>query len=499
MRPFRLPLLLTCLRLSPAGLLLFGCAGVAGGARAQKTPPAASSAPSVVERWVALTAAPGGDGTRKKPFATLAQALASEGPARIHLGPGRYRGPFVSLAEVALLGPAEAGLGAAVLEAAEGQTLLTPRGALSLERLTLEGGARAVSTTFPLTATDVRFMGQQEAAIVLGKGGVLQLSDSTLLLEEPGAMGIQAESASVTLRGVVVRGALARGIQSRGESHVQVFDSQFEGPSNAVSQRGGSLHLERVRVRGGSGPAVFAGGGSVKLTALEVVGHEFALQTGGGAKLDVRGLQSTGATRAGLGLVKSEGTLDDVTISRSGSFGGVQIINSRLRFRRLHVQEASVVGLIAIGGADVVLGSTRIEGVLDPENDSGNGIEVRRSRLRFGELTMSGIAGVGLFASEASRVLGATLEVEAPRWSAVGVELDSNVTIKRVAVRNAAGNALIVPGRGRLEVLRLEVEGPKIDPISAACAEGAKLILRSLVGVKREAIDEPCVSFRPGG
>lgn len=488
--PLRWPLLLA------AGILLARCSCHSGGVRAGNSASpgtaAARSLPGKPEVWVDASAEGAGEGTRASPFRSLGRALQSKGPLRIHLASGRYEGPFSPGEDVELVG---SGRDSTVLTLGEtaGAQVFTPRGALTLESLAIQGGADGIGTAFPLNLRNVRLSGQSRTAIVLSRGAALLLEKSELHVESRTNPGIDAEGAAVILRDVQLRGASSRALQARGRSSVKVQDALFDGPESAISQRDGSLELERVTIRGGDGPAIFVSGADVRLSKVEVVGHEFALQTGGEAKLRVQGLTSRGATRAALGLVKSEGTLVDVRIFESGSFGGVQVIGSKLRFERLRIEDAAVVGLIAIADADVTLVSASISRVKDPEGDSGNGLEVRRSNLTIEEVVLEDVAGVGLFASEASTVAGKRLFVKRARWAAVAAELDSEVKLGKLVVFGTPQSALMVPGAARLEVGELQLERREVDPVSADCAGGANVRITRLVGAAAEGLDEPCV------
>ncbi|HSP81040.1 MAG TPA: hypothetical protein VLQ93_21130, partial [Myxococcaceae bacterium] len=190
-------------------LMMIACLGLPahGKPAPQILPP---SPTRVAEVWVDGGLGEEGDGSRERPFTTLAPALAraeaAGAPLRVHLAPGRYRGPFVLPAGLELVGGGEA----TVLQG-EGEEVVVraPRG-VTLRRLGLEGDGGGLKAGGPVELEAVRFGGQPGRGTGLFvRGGPLRLEDVTLSGFE---YGLQAVEAPVEARGLAAGDAARAGV-----------------------------------------------------------------------------------------------------------------------------------------------------------------------------------------------------------------------------------------------------------------------------------------------
>jgi hypothetical protein len=89
-----------------------------------------------------------------------------------------------------------------------------------------------------------------------------------------------------------------------------------------------------MEVRGGRGPGIYVAAGRCSSGHPGRADTSTACSPAKGARVDGRGLRSTGAERAGFALVKSKGTLEDVHVESAGPMGAVQLIGSEVRHPR---------------------------------------------------------------------------------------------------------------------------------------------------------------------
>ena len=99
-------------------------------------------------------------------------------------------------------------------------------------------------------------------------------------------------------------------------------------------------------MRGGRGPALYVAGVTLQLRDVRVSGHEYGLLSGGDARVDAKGLRSTGAERAGVALVRTQAVLEQVHVESAGQLAGIQLVSSEVRIRGLEVVGGRSSGLV---------------------------------------------------------------------------------------------------------------------------------------------------------
>ncbi|HLL53955.1 MAG TPA: hypothetical protein VK447_10435, partial [Myxococcaceae bacterium] len=327
--------------------LLAGCATVS-----PEAPPAAATAPAATvvprdrELWVDASVPEAGDGSRAKPFKTLAQALqATSGTGRIHLRSGLYPGPF-TLADGAVL----EGQGEVVLYLEGTGTVVTTSGEVRLSGLTVQGGGHGIEVEGTLALTKVQLSGHRRAAVRLVQG-TLRAEHSTFQASVSESSGLLLEAGTrAEVRESKFLGPYWRALHARGVQRVIVEDSRFEGPVTGLHQVGGEAVVRRTSLHGGRGPALFVARGSLRAEGVRVKGHEYALQTRQVNPLVVRDFVSVAAERAGLGLFDAKGELEDVVVVGSGTFGALQALDSDVTVRRLRAHRSQGYGVMVRGG-----------------------------------------------------------------------------------------------------------------------------------------------------
>jgi hypothetical protein len=210
--------------------------------------------------------------------------------------------------------------------------------------------------------------------------------------------------------------------------------------------------------------------------------------------LDVKGLRVKRARRAAVAIVRAGGRLEELDIEESGSFAGIQSVNSDVQIRTAHLKRPGVAGLSILGGT-VVLGSVTVEGTRDLDGHGGNALEIRRATVRFDDVKVDGADAIGLLSAERSIVSGRALSVTGAKWGGVGVEQGSRLKLATLSVREGGAAAASVLGGGVLEVGMLHTGGALSAAVSADCEHGARVTLGGLDGDVRLGAELPCVTL----
>lgn len=441
-----------------------------------------------LERWVDASAPGGGDGRKGSPFRTLSEAFASGG-GRIHLATGMYPGPFVVPPNTVL-----EGADAVVLYAEGAEEVLTVEGPLVLRKVHLQGGRRAVRSQTSLELVEVVTGGQREVAIAV-EGGQLRVERSRLGTSFSGTDGIlmTGETKAQVLHSEFV-GPFRRALSLREEGRVEVQGCHFEGTEVGVHQVGGQARVVDSSFQGTRGPALYVSRGELSLERVSVAGHEYGLQSGTGATVRVGGFSSLRAERAGIALTLSQGVLEDVTVSQSGTLAGIQLISSRVQISRFWVHAASGY---ALQGREANL--TLSDGVLtrtkraEREGEGGDAIHLRGSNARIHSVAVRQAEGAALLAAEASDVSVRDLLVEGAKLAGVSCEARSRVQGHSILVKSSPGAALVAQSDGEIRVDALTVEDVTGALVWADCEAGAKVFLGRVKGEQKGGKGQPCV------
>ena len=455
--------------LLPASLLflavqLGGCLPRPAGVAAVPAPadaPASAGPPG--EAWVDASAPGPGDGSRDKPFKSLARALEPGRPAHLHLRSGLYAGPF-ALAPGAWL----EGQGQVVLFVEGEGPAVEARGAARLSGLTVQGGATGIDAEGALSLESVELSGQRRTAVRL-RAGTVEARGCVFQASIPDTSGLLLEAGTrARVEGSRFLGPYWRAVHARGAERVSLEDVHFEGPVTGLHQVGGDAVVRHSTFEGGRGPALFVARASLRVEEVAVRGHEYALQTRRVSPLRVLGFTSVGAERAGISTVESQGELEDVVLVDSGPLGGLQPLDSDLIVRRLRVHRPASSGVSARGGK-LGLEQAVFTQVRDGGGDAGNAVELRQVAARVDGLTVEEAAGVCVLVAQDSKVALHDAWLSRCRWAGVMAETLGRVDGASVTVRRSPGSAVAIPGDGEVRLYRLSSEKNVEGAIWAEC------------------------------
>jgi hypothetical protein len=444
-----------------------------------------------LELWVDAASKSEGRGTADSPLKTLTAALEVAGPSRrIHLAPGLYRGPFQIAGRVHLKGSKPAVLFAEGMDA-----VLSSRGPLFLQEVMVQGGRIGIESGSDLRLENVRLSGQRETSIHVLSGMVANETELSATVSE--TIGVLlAPQGRATLSGCVFRGPYRRAIQLRAGAKVTVADCNFDGPVSGIHLVGGDAKVLRSRFSGGRGPALFAAHGALELLDVDVDGHEYAVQCGEGARLRARRVSSVRAERAGIALTRSNAELEEIAISHSGSFGGIQLVEAEATIAHFWIHRAEAYGVSA-RGSGLTLRDGIITEVTDREGQSGDGVQLRASRATLESISVLRSAGSGIWAAEDSRVELRDLVLDDCRRGGLVAETLAQVGAVSLMVRGSAGPAIAVPGEARVRVDLLSSEHNQQGAVWAECERGAQVLLTRPKGSDRVPKLTRCVRVEP--
>ncbi len=462
-----------------------------------RSPPSTSPPPVVsgggARVWVGALGGPGGDGSEARPFGSLARALErAPEPGRtlrIHLGPGRYAGPFTVPAGVELVGTGTS----TVLYGHAAQPVLRAPTGVVLEQLAVEGGSWGLEGAGEVRLTGVRLSGQEAGGVRLGKGRLV-VAGSVLEAGKAGAVGValaEAE-ASAEVRASRFMGTFRRGVEARG-AEVTLEEVRFLGAEVALHQAGGEVRVRRTEVSGGKGPGLFARKGTLRLEEVTVTGHEYGLQ-GLEATVEVRGYTSEQAQRAGVALVGGRGDLEGVVVRGSGSFGGLQLLGADVVVRGVRVEDADAYGIAATRGR------LRVEGgiltrLTTREGQSGDGLHLRDVEAEVEGLVVRDVAGLGVLGAQGARVVLREVSLEGCRQGGVVAETLGEVKVESLEVQGLGGPVLAAHADGVLRVEELTLKGAAWPLVWADCQGATRVRLGRVRGTDGGWGElAPCVS-----
>ncbi len=386
---------------------------------------------------------------------------------RVAAGQYEVRGPLPD--DVELVG---SGAGEVVLHVV-GDTLEVQRAAL--RHLSVRGGRVGLTARGALTLEDVSFSGQRAAAVRVEPTGTLAMTGGSVEGAHPRSSGIVLLGRSAELSRVAFRGALLRAVAVEA-GDVRLSDVESLGAAEALHVGGGRAVATRVRAGGGRGPAFAVNDGELTLRDVDVSGHEYAVLAGQRSTLVVDGLRSERAALAAVGLVEASATLSHLAVTRPGSYGAVQSLDSRTRIDDLAVDGATDVAVIARLGSLEARG-VRVRGVRGADGTGGDGLMIRDAVADLRDVVVEDAEGSGVVATQVATVSLDGLTCRRCRWGALLVERRSVAKARNVAAEDAREPAVSVPGEAVLELDGLAVrgEGPALW---AECAPGARVVLR---------------------
>jgi hypothetical protein len=462
--------------------------------RSASSPPPAPGepAPRGREVWVDGARRESGDGTRERPFRTVVEGLAVRPAPTIHVGPGLYAGPFLLPAGARLVG-----VGASTVLYVEGrEPVVRAEGGATLEQLAIQGGGWGVVPAGTLKLEAVAFSGQREGAVRL-VGGRLVAQGVRFEASISELVGVSLEGpATADVRESTFLGPWRRGVLMRGAAEAELEGVRFQGAVTALELEGGKVRLRRVTAEGGRGPGVWVGeGGTLHAEEVLVVGHEYGLASYA-AKLEVRGFTSVRAERAGLGLTRSTGRLEDIQVRESGSFGAIQLVDSDLELRAFRVDGVDAYGVQATKGRLRAREGT-ITRLRSSEGFTGDGLHLRGVKADIEAVEVREAAGVGVLVAQGAEVELRDVTLVGCKNAGVLVETLGRVTAVGLEVRGAGATALAVLRDGELSADVVTASGLMEGLIWAECEGATQVRLGRLRTEDLRGLSAPCIKRAP--
>jgi hypothetical protein len=281
------------------------------------------------------------------------------------------------------------------------------------------------------------------------------------------------------VREAAFTGAFRRGVEAK-DAVVELESVRFQGTMTAVHQARGRVRLRHVVVRGGPEVGLFVQRGTLLLEDVTVTGHEYGLQ-GLEATVEGRGFTSVRASRAGVALIGSRGTLEETVVLGSGGFGALSLVGSELVLRGVRVDGADAYGIAATRGR-LRLERVLITRLTTREGDSGDGLHLRDTEVEVEGLVVRGVAGAGVLAAQGSRVVLRDVSLESCKEAGVWAETLAQVTATGLEVRGSGGPALVALEDGVMRVDALTAWDNAAGLVMADCQGTTGVQLGHVVG-----------------
>ncbi|MGZ3424336.1 MAG: DUF1565 domain-containing protein [Polyangiales bacterium] len=318
--------------------------------------------------YVDHAAAAGGDGTRDKPFHTIAEALAVttvDNPV-VAIAAGTYEENLVFTRPARLYGRCPE-----MVEIKGSGTTPTIDGGktpFEVHRVSITGsyiGLRAYDTT-DVRIEEVRVHDTTERAFDFeGPNDTTEVALHRVLVESPAYAGVVVAGAAATIDDLVVRDVKLRGGSGGFGVSATVHDASGESST---------LDLRHSVISGAKQAAVGAYGSKVTVRDVLLQGTGFGKGTGFGlfhapypksgacGPLDVDGLVVDGAHDSGITVRVCDGTIANTVVRHvatndKGQYGqGVQIAQSKSQLDHLLIEDVQHVGFVVDGGNATVHG-----------------------------------------------------------------------------------------------------------------------------------------------
>jgi hypothetical protein len=297
------------------------------------------------------------------------------------------------------------------------------------------------------------------------------------------------------LREVRIRGPFQRAVHATAPAALQLSGIQIEDAVTGVWLSGGAASLEQVEVRGGRGPGVYVAGAALQLRDVRVIGHEYGLLSGGDARVDARGLRSTGAQNAGLALVRSQAVLEAVQIDSPGQLAGVQLVSSEVRIHGLQISGARSSGLITRDGR-LTLEDATFVGPRTTLSVDGDAIQIRGGQATLSGIRIRECSGIGILAAEGAAVTVSRSSIAGAGVAGLSVQTFARLTASEISIKDTRGPAVLVAERGTAQLRGLTARANRDGPVWAECSNGAQVDLEGWTGdVPPSAV--PCLRSGP--
>jgi hypothetical protein len=382
---------------------------------------------------------------------------------------------------------------AVVLAASASGPCVRTRGTVLLESVQIQGGAGGLLVEAGRTTlSSVAFSGQRGAALEIAGGAELLVSGSTLQASVSGLPGVRVlPGGKVELRKVRLQGPFQRAVEATRPAMLRLSSVQVQDAVTGLWLSGGAAVVESMEVRGGRGPGLYVAGGTLQLRDVRVGGHEYGLLTGDAARVEAKGVRSTGAERAGLAVVRSKAVLEDVHVESAGPMGGIQLVSSEVRIRGLEVQGGVSSGLVA-RDAQLTLDGGLIQGLRSADPAEGDAIQIRGGRATLGGLRIQECSGIGVLAAEAATVTLSRSTISGAGVAGVAAETEARLTASEVSIERTRGPAVLVTERGTAILRSTTARSNRDGALWAECSQGVDVEIDGWTG-DVTPLPAPCV------
>jgi hypothetical protein len=269
----------------------------------------------------------------------------------------------------------------------------------------------------------------------------------------------------------------------------------FQGAVIGLVQDGGRVQLRRVSVEQGRGPGVLVRDGALEIEDGLVVGHEYGLVTYG-TKLEVRGFTTVGAERAGLGLTRSTGRLQDLQVRQSGNFGALQLVDSDVDVSGLRADEVDAYGVLATRGK-LRLRNATLTRLTAREGYTGDGLHLRGVQAEVEGLQVRDVPGACVLAAQGAEVTLRDATLSRCKLAGLTVESQARVKALGLEVRDIPGPGLAVMSDGEVWADALTASGLGDGLVWAECEGATRVHLGRLQSEDRRGLEAPCIDTAP--
>jgi hypothetical protein len=236
---------------------------------------------------------------------------------------------------------------------------------------------------------------------------------------------------------------------------------------------GGHAEVRNASAKRGSGSAFFVSRGVLELKLVEVVGHEYAVLAGDGARLTIDALRSERSQIAAVSLVQSTGTITALRALNPGTHGAVESLESTTVVNHVEVTDAAEQAVLVRQGTltarDVKV--TRLRGA------PGDAVQVRDARATVEGVDATDVDGAGVGVTAVADAVVRDVHCTRCAHGALVVDRRAQVRAKGVFTRTTDSPAVVASDDAQVEAEDVDAagEGPAVW---AECAGSTRVLLK---------------------
>jgi hypothetical protein len=418
-----------------------------------------------------------GDGSRARPFNTLAAAVAAARDGeRIVVAAGVYRERLRLERPIRIEGLAGATLVAPEPEAVAIEALA----AATIEGLRIVGGAIGVRGAAPLTLRSVSFEGQRRAAVSIEKGSAelidLRLSAGEGPRERVGIAAAPGTSARVV--GLRSRGSYRFAVRAEG-AQLDADEAQIEGAVVGIAcTQGCEGSVRDSFVTHVAGAGILAGN-SAHLVARDnlVSGCEQCFVANRDARLILEDNVTFDCALSSIASVSAHLEAKHHLHSGPTRLGAIQLLGGETLLDEGAILDPGGVGVSVRGGRTVIRGTLVRGARLDRDGDFGNAVfALSPESVRLEGALLEQSQGAALTA-QGGPVEAFALEAQHGGLFGVEAQRGSSVALVGAHVHADRGPALIAIEGSRIRSTLGRYQGNTSGVGFASCDESSELLL----------------------